>query len=137
MNSQLLLRDEWYTPDATFQDLAARHGPFDLDVAASALNSKCPKYFTAADDALKQDWHGVVWCNPPYRNLLQWVHKAHYEVSVGNCSKVVMLLPAHTATEWFHFALENGRVEFIKGKLRFGGTTGVPFFGSVVVVFVV
>jgi hypothetical protein len=49
--------------------------------------------------------------------------------------EVVMLLPSHTATEWFHFALEHGKVEFIKGKLKFGGAKGVPFTGSVVVVF--
>jgi phage N-6-adenine-methyltransferase len=133
--SQLLIRDEWYTPDDTFGDLQARFGPFDLDVAASALNTKCRRYFTSEDDALQKEWHGVVWCNPPYRNLLRWVKKAHSEVHNGKAKRVVMLLPSHTSTEWFHFALEHGTVEFLKGRVKFGGARREPFTGSVVVVF--
>jgi len=133
--SQMLLRDEWYTPDETFSDLSARYGPFDLDVAASALNAKCARYMTVEDNALTKPWFGVVWCNPPYRRLIDWVRKARAEVEDGNAERVVMLLPSHTATEWFHLALEYGAVEFLKGKLKFGGSRGVPFTGSVVVIF--
>ena len=133
--SQQVLRDEFWTPDATFDDLNARYGPFELDVAASALNTKCRRFYTEQDNALSKKWKGVVWCNPPYRNILKWVIKAHHEVKEGNAKRVVMLLPSHTATTWFHYALEHGKVEFIKGKLKFGGLKGVPFFGSVVVIF--
>jgi phage N-6-adenine-methyltransferase len=133
--SQLALRDEWYTPDEAFKDLEAKYGPFEIDVAASALNTKCPLFYTAEDDALTKPWHGVVWCNPPYRNIKAWVYHAWKQVDNGTAKRVVMLLPSHTATEWFHFALEHGRVEFIKGKLKFGGASGVPFTGSVVVIF--
>jgi phage N-6-adenine-methyltransferase len=133
--SQLTLRDEWYTPDDTFQELSDKYGPFDLDVAASALNTKCKRFFTKEDIAFTKKWEGVVWCNPPYKNLLEWVMYAWHQVKYGNAKRVVMLLPSHTSTEWFHFALEHGKVEFIKGKLKFGGAKGVPFTGSVVVVF--
>lgn len=133
--SQGILRDEWWTPDEFFRSVERREGPFDLDAAASALNSKCRKFFTVKDDSLNQAWFGTVWCNPPYRKILKWVKKAHLEVTEGRCSKVVLLLPSHTSTEWFHYALKYGRIEFIKGKLKFGGCVGVPFWGSVLVVF--
>jgi len=132
---QLKLRDEWYTPDDLFDRLAEKYGPFDLDAAASALNSKCPKFYTVEDDSLSQPWSGRVWCNPPYRNLIDWVTKAYREVTEGEADRVVLLLPGHTATKWFHFALEHGKVEFIEGKVKFGGASGVPFWGSVIVVF--
>ena len=132
---QPILRDEFYTPDDFYQKCVDKYGPFTLDVAASALNTKCPKFFTEDQNGLDQEWRGRVWCNPPYRKILRWVEKAHAEVLYGRAEIVVLLLPAHTATEWFHFALEYGKVEFIKGKLKFGGLSGVPFFGSVLVIF--
>ncbi len=135
MSGQLLLRDEWYTPDAVFQGLASKYGPFDLDPAASALNTKAPRFFSVEQDGLAQDWKGVVWCNPPYKNLIRWVKKAWNEVDCGNAKRVVMLLPSHTSTEWFHFALEHGSIEFLKGRISFGGSKGSPFWGSIVVVF--
>ena len=89
----------------------------------------------ALNDALKQEWHGRVWCNPPYRKILSWVKHTHQEVISCRSEVAVMLLPSHTATEWFHYVLEHGKHEFIKGKLKFGGVKGVPFFGSVFVIF--
>lgn len=135
--SQGVLRDEWYTPDSVFLPLAEEFGPFDLDVAASALNTKAKLFYTDEDDALTKPWPGVVWCNPPYRQLLKWCEKAWSEIQEGNAKRVVMLLPAHTSTAWFHdYALAKARVvRFLRGRISFGGTTGSPFWGSVVVVF--
>jgi phage N-6-adenine-methyltransferase len=129
------LRDEWYTPDEVFQPLAAKYGPFTLDAAASVFNSKCNDFWPAHENALTKPWKGVVWCNPPYRKILDWVTKARTEVLIGNASRVVLLLPAHTATTWFHYALEHGKIEFLRGKVKFGGSKGQPFFGSIVVIF--
>lgn len=130
-----MMRDGFYTPDHVFEYAEAKWGPFDLDAAASALNTKAPAFFTEQDDALRHSWHDVVWCNPPYKKLLDWVLYAHEQVKAGNARRVVLLLPAHTATRWFHHALDYGKVEFIKGKVKFGGAKGVPFYGSVFVIF--
>lgn len=132
---QLLLRDEWYTPDSTYLPLEREFGPFDLDACASALNAKCRTFYTVEDDARSKPWRGRVWCNPPYKNLIQWVKKAWAEVECGNADLVVMLLPSHTSTEWFHFALEHGAIRFLKGRVKFGGSAGTPFWGSIVVTF--
>ena len=68
--------NEHYTPKWIFDALGVR---FDLDVAAPIDNkgSHCPadKFYTINDDGLSQDWHGRVWCNPPFRNATQWANK--------------------------------------------------------------
>lgn len=58
--------DEWSTPQDLFDDLDAIFH-FDLDACASRENAKCRRFFTRDDDALAQEWHGVVWMNPPLR----------------------------------------------------------------------
>ena len=133
--SQLTLRDEWWTPDEFFRQVEEKEGPFDLDAAASALNAKCSRFYSEEVNSLDQKWFGRVWCNPPYRKILQWVKKAHDEVTSGNCEKVVLLLPSDTSTQWFHFAFEHGRVEFLKGRLKFGGALQNAPWGCLLIVF--
>ena len=50
-------KQDWVTPDWLFNKLD-REFHFGLDAAASDLNHKCEKYFTEADDGLKQKWGG-------------------------------------------------------------------------------
>jgi len=79
-----------------------------------------------------------VWCNPPYSDITSWVRKAHEEVSSGRCEVVVMLVPARTDTRWFHDWCYNKRgveIEFVKGRLKFGGAKYNAPFPSMVVVF--
>ena len=122
---------EWATPQPLFDTLNARYG-FTLDVAADASNAKCARYFTAADDGLSQSWaNEVVWCNPPYgRVIADWVRKARMS-ALYEGTTVVMLVPARTDTAWFHddvLACEQASVEFIRGRVKFGGSkVGAPF----------
>lgn len=126
----------WYTPDWLFEKLSQEHGPFDLDVAAARENAKCERYFDQATDGLGQPWTGRVWANPPYKNLIRWVKKARYETTHGNADRVVMLLPAQTSTEWWHdYALKFARIEWIRGKVKFGGMKDEAISPSVVVIF--
>jgi hypothetical protein len=61
-------KQDYGTPSDVFDPLRARYG-FTLDVCADASNAKCPRYFTAAEDGLAQDWGTeVCWMNPPYDN---------------------------------------------------------------------
>ncbi|MCE9558299.1 MAG: phage N-6-adenine-methyltransferase, partial [Armatimonadetes bacterium] len=87
-------------------------------------------------DALAQNWHGHVFCNPPYTKLLTWVLKAFEEVKAGRCEKAVLLLPAHTSTEWFHdYALPHGEIYWIRGKRKFGGQKKSALMPSVAICF--
>jgi len=77
---------------------------------------------------------GVVWCNPPYgRGIGQWMRKAWESARDG--ATVVMLVPARTDTHWWHDYAAKGEVEFIRGRLKFGGSRYNAPFPSAVVVF--
>ena len=124
---------EWYTPQDFYDRLHAKYG-FTLDVCATSDNAKCERYFTIEDDGLKQDWTGTCWMNPPYgREIGKWVKKA-YESSLSG-STVVCLVPARTDTKWFHEYCLKGEVEFVKGRLKFGGAKFNAPFPVAIVVF--
>jgi phage N-6-adenine-methyltransferase len=125
--------DMWATPQ-DFYDKYNKNYNFTLDVCASPENAKCDKFFTKEDDGLKQDWTGSCWMNPPYgRQIKHWVKKA-YESSL-NGAIVVCLLPARTDTAWWHDYCIKGQIEFIRGRLKFGGSKNSAPFPSAVVVF--
>lgn len=128
--------DQWETPKDFFADLDALFH-FTLDACALPENAKCEKYFTPEMDGLKQEWGGVVWCNPPYgREIGRWVEKGYF--SAQNGCTVVMLLPARTDTKWFHDYCYMNRfatVRFVKGRLKFGGSKNSAPFPSMVVIF--
>lgn len=126
---------EWATPQELFDALDKIHH-FDLDPAATPENAKCARYFTATDDGLSQNWGGAsVFCNPPYgREIGRWVKKA-YEESRKPGTKVVMLLPARTDTAWFHDYCVKGTVQFLRGRLKFGGSKNSAPFPSMIVTF--
>jgi phage N-6-adenine-methyltransferase len=134
---------EWKTPQDFFDKLN-EEWKFNLDPCASPENAKCAIYFTKEDDGLNHRWDlypiakGRVFVNPPYgRDIGQWVEKAVTEVQNGNAEVVVMLLPARTCTAWWHQWVEPNasEINFLRGRLKFGGAKNSAPFPSVVVVF--
>lgn len=125
--------DDWATPQDLFDKLDAQYH-FDWDVCASVENSKCVKFYTREQDGLKQTWNSVCWMNPPYgREIGKWVAKA-YESSLQGTT-VVCLLPSRTDTKWFHQYCVKGKIEFLKGRLKFGDSKNSAPFPSMIVVF--
>ena len=138
--------DDRGTDPALFAQLNERFH-FTLDVAASAENAKCHRYFDKEMNGLTKTWaFERVWCNPPYSELGRWVKKAWDEAS--DAELIVMLLPANrTEQDWWQKQVEpyrDGRhpsfeartrpgshhrtlrVEFLAGRPRFvqkAGTT--------------
>ena len=53
-------RQDYETPPEVFEPLAAEFGGFDVDVAASASNAKCARFYTPGQDSLQQPWEGVL-----------------------------------------------------------------------------
>jgi phage N-6-adenine-methyltransferase len=145
-------KDDWETPQAFFDAL---HAEFDfcLDVAATRSNSKCGLFLgpgsTLGEDGLNYKWalllagqSGSAWMNPPYSKCRQFMSKAAHEARHG--ATVVCLVPSRTDTRWFHDHVYDTRsdrfrpgveVRFIKGRLRFGGSTNSAPFPSLVIVF--
>lgn len=72
--------------------------------------------------------------NPPYgRAIGSWVRKA-YESSLKGAT-VVCLVPARTDTKWWHDYAMKGEIEFIKGRLKFGGSKNNAPFPNAVIIF--
>lgn len=128
---------EWETPDDLF-DILDQEYMFNLDVCATAQNTKCKNYYTKEQDGLSREWIGKVWCNPPYgREIGKWVNKAWNSYRTNKDSTIVMLLPARTDTKWIHDPIfKNADIIFLKGRLKFGGSSNnsAPF-PSMLVVF--
>jgi site-specific DNA-methyltransferase (adenine-specific) len=129
---------EWSTPQVLFDRLNAEYH-FTLDPCSTHENAKCAKHYTIAEDGLRQSWQGErVFMNPPYgRAIKDWICKARVTSScVGTL--VVGLLPARTDTEWFHqyiYNLPNVQIEFLRGRLKFGGCKNSAPFPSMLVVW--
>lgn len=127
------LTDNWATPMDLFQQLDKEFG-FNLDVCASKDNHKCERYFSKEDDALKQDWKGVCWMNPPYGDIIgDFVKKAYESAKAG--AVVVCLVPARTDTKWWQICWHATEIRFVVGRLKFGGSKQSAPFPSAIVVF--
>ena len=125
--------DLWATPQEFFDKYNEKYC-FTLDPCATKDNTKCSKFFTKEDNGLEQVWEGVVWMNPPYgKEIGQWMKKA-YEASQKGAT-VVCLVPSRTDTKWWHDYAMKGDIEFIKGRLKFGGSKNSAPFPSAIVVF--
>ncbi len=131
--------DDWSTPQDLFDRLSAKYGPFDLDVCATAENAKCKRFYSKLTNGLTMRWTGRVWCNPPYgKPIAAWVERAHFETLVFESGPdlTCMLLPARTDTKWFQdYVLPYAEVEFIRGRVKFGGHRNSAPFPSCVAVF--
>lgn len=142
----------WSTPQDLFDKLSAKYGPFDLDVCALPENAKTKLYFSPEDDALTRDWEipfegfmttARCWMNPPYGRhnggIGAWIKKAKEESDKG-CI-VCCLLPVRTDTKWFHDVVlaaakeKRVKLEFLRGRVKFGGADNGAPFPSMVVVF--
>jgi site-specific DNA-methyltransferase (adenine-specific) len=74
--------------------------------------------------------------NPPYargkNGIIRWMQRA-YQASLEG-AKVVCLVPSRTDTAWWWDFARKGEIEFIKGRLKFGGAkSGAPFPSALVV----
>lgn len=125
--------DLWATPQEFFDKYNEKF-TFTLDPCATADNAKCPTFFTKENDGLAQEWTGSVWMNPPYgREIGHWMKKAYESSQKG--ATVVCLVPSRTDTRWWHDYAMKGEIEFIKGRLKFGGSKNSAPFPSAVVIF--
>ena len=122
--SAKMKNDEWLTPPDIVQAL----GSFDLD-PCSPINrpwATAARHLTIQDNGLAHEWHGRVWCNPPFgREAVKWLRRmaAH-----GNG---IALIPARTETAMFYETVWSraDAVLFIKGRPHFHYVDGrrAPF----------
>jgi len=126
--------DDWSTPIDFFKNIEKRFGIFDLDPCSDHDNAKADLYYTKSEDGLSKEWRGKVWMNPPYgREIVKWMKKA-YESSLDG-AMVVCLVPSRTDTKWWHDYAMKGKIEFIKGRLKFGNSKNSAPFPSVLIIY--
>lgn len=134
-------KDDYETPDDLFNRYHSQYH-FILDAAADESNHKVARWFgpgSEVEDALAVDWpldEGNIWLNPPYSRGLQakFVQKAAQ--AAGAPYHVVCLLPARTDTKLFHEIIRPyGRIEFLRGRVKFVGAVHPAPFPSMIVIF--
>jgi hypothetical protein len=121
---------DWLTPLWVLRPL----GDFDLDPCASQTQpwKTAETQFTIKDDGLSREWHGRVWCNPPYGDKAEKFLKRMSEHGDG-----IVLIFARTETKAFQkycFGCADGmlflnkRVQFClpDGTLPKKGGAGAP-----------
>lgn len=128
---------EWETPKEFFNELNKEFN-FTLDFCASKENTKCKRFYSIEDNALKQNPKGErIFCNPPYGKAIKDFVKKCYELSKDNL--IVMLIPARTDTLYFHnYIYKKAKLRFIKGRIKFIGNqkgSGSAPFPSMLVIF--
>src|SRR5262245_55128446 len=131
--ASLSVSDEWVTPQALFDALNAEFD-FTLDPCSTHANHKCPRYYTKAEDGLKQDWRDhTVFMNPPFRHIGQWLQKAHAAARAG--ATVVCLVPARTDSQWWHRHAMKGEIRLLRGRVRFTAGSLTVAIPTAVVIF--
>lgn len=129
--------DEWYTPINFFKELDHEFN-FTLDPCGCYESHLCKKYFDKFIDGMAQSWKDeIVFCNPPYSQVKQWVFKCWFENFYHN-ALVVLLIPARTDTKYFHqyiYNQPNVEIRFIKGRLKFSNSKNSAPFPSMLVIF--
>ncbi len=123
--------DEWSTPQDFFDEVSAEFGGFDLDVAATAQNAKCPVFFTREDDGLAQEWRGRCWMNPPHSDIAAWM-KA-WQASQTTAELVVCLVPSRTGTNGGASSRSAARLCSCAGVCASRAKNDAPFASAVVV----
>lgn len=147
-------KDSWATPKALVKGSVVyfnrknlifnNENYIDLDVCASAHNTKSVNYFDETTNGLVQPWGKrlLCWCNPPYSRGQKeaFIEKAIAEVENGN--ETIMLLPNDTSAKWFSVCVKhamaiaficNGRISFINNTT--GKNTDGNNAGSILVLF--
>lgn len=112
-------KDEWLTPPW----LLERLGAFDLDPCAPVVRPwpMAKEHYTIKDNGLSKQWHGRMWCNPPYgREASAWLEKC------GNHGNAIVLIFARTETDmFFRYVWEKAdALFFLSGRLYFHHVSG-------------
>ena len=82
------------------------------------------------EDDLKMEWHGFVWCNPPYSQKELWADKM---VRHGDG---ILILPERGSAPWFGPLAQNAGCYFVMGKkINFEGGPSSNNMGSVLFPF--
>jgi phage N-6-adenine-methyltransferase len=118
------------TPAEFIRAVERRFGPLKVDLAATAVNTKAPKYITPEQDSLLVPWpsSGLLWLNPPFSNITPWAKKCVENSTIFHpTSKILLLVPASVGSNWFRdYVHKKALVLFLNGRISFDGKNPYP-----------
>lgn len=120
--------DTLQTPRNIIQAL----GPFNLDPCASEYTSigHTNWWDGRAEDGLKNDWFGFVWCNPPFSQKEDWSKK------MIKHNNGILILPERGSAPWFGPLAKKAGAYFVMGKkINFIGGSSSNNLGSILFPF--
>lgn len=110
------------TPDYVLEPVRLALGHIELDPCTEPDNPcGAERFYTPPDDGAATPWDAAtIYVNPPYGKARErWVARCIEAGEAG--SKVVLLIPSHTDTRVFHWAMQTAAgVLFIRGRVKFG-----------------
>lgn len=128
--------DSWTTPKDLFNKLNSIYH-FDIDACASKDNALCNEFYSESCSILDQRFTNKnIYMNPPYSRYMYKFIKWCADMQKYN--NIVLLVPARTDTKWFHdfiYNKVNVKIEFIKGRLKFGNSNSPAPFPSMIIYF--
>lgn len=119
-------KKDWETPDWLVRGVERLWGfTFTLDAAASAQNTKAPRYIDAAQNALTTAWgtDEKVWVNPPYGEweIPAFLSRSLDAIETKEAALVCFLIPNATENDaWYQYIFPfAAEICFIKGRVSF------------------
>lgn len=122
--------EEWYTPVPFVKAVQKVLGCIDLDPASCALANRligAKHIYTKEENGLAQEWHGNIFCNPPYGRIGTdrqrgqtelWVNRLIEQYNAGNVIEAILLVNAYLYKQWFQplyaypICIPSGRLAF-------------------------
>jgi transcriptional regulator with XRE-family HTH domain len=112
-----------FTPPVFLSAILKCFGHIDLDPCwHSGSHVVARRTISLPDCGLGADWSGtLVWVNPPFGDLANWIAKANREWSRGHIDKMLFLLPASRLDirEFFDKAAKNATTLILRERLHF------------------
>jgi len=121
---------EWFTPPPFIAAARSVLGEIDLDPAThpkAQKRVKATRFYTKAEDGLRQEWRGRVWLNPPYGrvDVALFVEKLLDHYQRQEVTAAILLTHNYTDTKWFHAAVAvSAAVCFTRGRIYFEDNNG-------------
>lgn len=134
-------KQDYATPPELIRAVEHLLGPVVFDLAASASNTKHPRYLSApgsndprsiGEDALSWHWQtpwneyrvqdgpSIMWLNPPFADIGPWAKKCAKEGKAG--ASIAFLTPASVGANWFRdHVVRHADVYFLNGRVSFSG----------------
>jgi phage N-6-adenine-methyltransferase len=150
---ELSEKDTWQTPPWLIDGIK-QYVTIDLDPCAGKDTEIGETNWSilCGEDGLERDWHGTVFCNPPFSEKDTWVEYLIQQYRCGNVERVFLVTPDSTDVKsWWHGREVRGTehdgivdcasyVCFMAGRVQYidpetGERKGSPSFGTAISMF--